>query len=106
VTYTAARVLAGNCPECHRVLVVFNDGESWPSIACICGWRGAVGEFPHVHITGDSYQPVDVSGYFPDGKRVRYTHRTGPDVHTIEDVDAIAVSDPTRYERAQLTVQP
>ena len=38
-TYTAERVLVGNCPECGRVCVVFNDRETWPVVACPCGWR-------------------------------------------------------------------
>lgn len=40
LTYTAKRVLMGHCPDCGNVVVVFNDYESWPLIACTCGWTG------------------------------------------------------------------
>jgi hypothetical protein len=40
LTYTAARVLVGHCPDCKNVLVVFNDHESWPLVGCQCGWQG------------------------------------------------------------------
>lgn len=44
LTYSAERVIVGHCPECNAVLVVFNDHESWPLVACACGWRGATSE--------------------------------------------------------------
>lgn len=46
MTYTADRVLVGHCPspDCEPFggapLVVFNDRESWPLVACPCGWSG------------------------------------------------------------------
>lgn len=39
-TYQAARVIVGHCPECMRVVVVFNNFESWPLVTCTCGWQG------------------------------------------------------------------
>lgn len=44
-TWSAERVIVGNCPDCTAPLVVFNDHESWPLVACKCGWRGATTEF-------------------------------------------------------------
>jgi hypothetical protein len=40
LTYSAERVLICHCPDCAAVLVVFNDHESWPLVACACGWQG------------------------------------------------------------------
>ena len=40
LTYSARRVLVGSCPSCEAPLVVFNDNESWPLVACACGWKG------------------------------------------------------------------
>ena len=34
------RVIVGHCPSCLRVLVVCNDGESWPLVGCECSWTG------------------------------------------------------------------
>lgn len=72
-TYSASRVLAGHCPECGKVLVVFNDGESWPLVACSCGWRGATTEFPSVRLDPEGARDVlvDVRGYFPEGALLR-----------------------------------
>lgn len=33
-------VIAGQCPECKRVVVVFNSHEVWPLVRCSCGWAG------------------------------------------------------------------
>lgn len=40
-TYQPARVIAGHCPECKRVVVVFNNHEVWALVKCDCGWAGA-----------------------------------------------------------------
>ena len=32
--------IAGHCPECLDLLVVENNGESWPLVHCRCGWTG------------------------------------------------------------------
>lgn len=40
-THQPDRVLTGRCPECRRVVVVFNNHESWPLVECRCGWTGA-----------------------------------------------------------------
>lgn len=40
-THQPSRVLTGHCPECRRVVVLFNNYEVWPLIKCECGWRGA-----------------------------------------------------------------
>ena len=43
-TLQPGRFAAGNCPTCGRVVLVLNNGESWPLIACKCGWRGGIGD--------------------------------------------------------------
>lgn len=43
-TLQPERVLVGNCPECDRVCVVFNNHEGWPLVACSCNWRGTTTE--------------------------------------------------------------
>lgn len=43
-THTATRVVVGHCPDCGRVVVVFNNLESWPLAVCSCGWHGAMTE--------------------------------------------------------------
>lgn len=40
-THQPERVVAGNCPDCGRVCVVFNNHEVWPLVVCCCGWTGA-----------------------------------------------------------------
>ena len=32
-----SRVIVGHCERCHLVVVVTNQGETWPLIACRCG---------------------------------------------------------------------
>lgn len=39
-TSVRTRVIVGNCPACGSVLLVVNNGESWPWLACACGWEG------------------------------------------------------------------
>lgn len=39
-THQPARVVAGHCPWCLRVVVVFNNYECWPAVVCECGWKG------------------------------------------------------------------
>lgn len=39
-THQPERVIAGNCPACGRLCVVFNNHESWPLVDCTCGWSG------------------------------------------------------------------
>lgn len=43
-THQPARVIAGNCPECGRLCVLFNNHEVWSLFRCSCGWVGATGE--------------------------------------------------------------
>lgn len=76
--YSAARVLIGNCPQCERVLVVLNDGESWPLVYCPCGWCDATtalsgmrfewGKAPAAHATGSG--PATVTEVAPGGWNV------------------------------------
>lgn len=40
-THQPARVIAGHCPSCGEVVVVFNNHETWPLVQCRCGWQGA-----------------------------------------------------------------
>lgn len=72
-TYTASRVLAGHCPDCGLVLVVFNDGQTWPLVGCTCGWKGGTSELPSVRLDAEGRRDalVDVRGYFPGGAALR-----------------------------------
>ena len=51
------RALVGNCPECGRVVVVENNGESWPWLTCECGGQGDTGWLEG----GTFYERVEVS---------------------------------------------
>ena len=44
----ATRVVVGRCPDCGAVLIVPNDGESWPLVRCAyCKWAGDTDSFEH-----------------------------------------------------------
>lgn len=34
------RVIVGHCPQCGEVVVVKNEGGSWPYVTCTCDWSG------------------------------------------------------------------
>jgi hypothetical protein len=36
------RAAVGYCPECRRVVIVENDGGTWPLVVCRCGWRSGL----------------------------------------------------------------
>lgn len=40
-THQPRRVIAGHCPKCLQVVVIFNNHEVWPLVHCKCGWAGA-----------------------------------------------------------------
>ena len=46
-THQPARVVVGHCPECHEVIVIFNNYEVWPPAVCKCGWGGATTSIEH-----------------------------------------------------------
>ncbi len=46
-THQPARVIAGHCPKCSEVVVVFNNHESWPPVVCKCGWGGGTNQVMH-----------------------------------------------------------
>lgn len=47
-THQPARVIVGHCPDCKRVVVVFNNHEVWPLVVCHgCGWHGATTAILH-----------------------------------------------------------
>lgn len=94
-TYSASRVLVGKCPDCQRVLVVFNDGESWPLVACACGWQGGTTEFPSVRVDGRG-RPVSftVRGLFDQGEAMlRIRRDNGDDVTIVDHVEALGLYD-------------
>lgn len=39
-THQPARAIAGHCPVCLRLCIVFNNHEVWPLVVCECGWKG------------------------------------------------------------------
>jgi hypothetical protein len=53
-TRQPARALVGNCPTCGALIIVENNGETWPLVTCRCGWRGDVPfEGAHLHERAD-----------------------------------------------------
>lgn len=59
-THQPERLLAGRCPDCRRLVVVFNNYESWPLVACECGWEGPTGDVAE-RIRIDRHGTADVS---------------------------------------------
>lgn len=39
-THQPERVIVGHCPTCERVVVLFNNRETWALVVCACGWAG------------------------------------------------------------------
>lgn len=42
-THQPERAIAGHCPACGAVTIVFNNHEVWPLVNCKCGWAGGTG---------------------------------------------------------------
>lgn len=40
-------MVAGHCPSCKRVVVVFNNHGVWPPVVCACGWIGGTAAIAH-----------------------------------------------------------
>ena len=56
------RVVVGRCPDCGAVLIVPNDGESWPLVRCMyCEWAGDTTSFTHADGLCEDNPLADVS---------------------------------------------
>lgn len=56
-THQPQRVIAGHCPTCRSVVVVFNNFETWPLVECRCGWAGGTTEI-------DNHTRLEADGVF------------------------------------------